>query len=178
MTFGSLAGVLLLLLGAIAWFPTAWREMGRIRNIQAQLSDTRSLEAEAQQYSQQIQTRVKQVQDRLLTIERHLAVASFSLLPVSQISHTVETLADQFAETGVNIVNMSYKSRIAESGFVTLPFEILIESSYLGLRRLLHLIETHPGHLFLDRLEFVSLDNERHLVQARLACLIRFQQNP
>ena len=173
---GSLTGILVLLFGAILWFPATYQELTRVREIQGRLTTQFSLDAEAKSISEQIHARVQTVKDRLESREKQLEVASFSLLPASNISATVEKLADQFTESGVSITNMSYKSRITEEGLVTLPFEILIESDYPSFRKLLHLVETHTAHLFLDRLEFVSLDNDRHRLQARLACLIRFKQ--
>ncbi len=173
----STGGIILLLAGAVLWFPALMAEKNRIQEIRARLTDRQTLEAEAQAFSRDIQSRVERLNEAARARAAQVDQASFPVPPESDMPGFIEELQTILARPEARLLNLAYQPRVASEGFVTLPFEARLESSYGGLRHLLYLFESHPARIRIDQLDFQSFDNERHLLEYKMACSIRFAQH-
>ena len=177
LNIGSIVGIVILALGACLWFPNTWSEISRFAEYRSRLSSKQALEAQAQLVFTKTRDRVAASADTIAAKHHQLASQAWKLKPISELDEFVANLAELFSQSGVTERGLSYQSRVREPGFLTLPFQVEVEGGYEVFRKFLYLIETHPAGIFIDRLEFLSFDNERHQVRARIACLVRFTAN-
>lgn len=173
----SVIGIILLTLGGILWFPSLMREKARIQAVRDELMDQRTLDAEAQAFFEDVQARVTRLASATADKEEMVAQAAFPLLPEGDIPAFIEELQIIFSAPGLRLLNLAYQPRTTLEGFITLPFEVRLETPYPALRQLFHTLESHTGRLRIDRLEFQKFDNLRHQIEIKLNCSARFARN-
>ena len=177
LLLASWAGILLLLGIAAIRLPHYLSERQRLSNLKTQVSDRQQIENRMNAFIQAFTTRIETLSAALADRQQTLASATFNRLPDTAMSDFIDQLPDMVASAGVRLVNLGYKARENLPGFIDQPFELHFNGRYQQIRRMLHVLETHPAGIRIETLEFVSLDDLNHESQLKLQCRVRFQND-
>ncbi|HOT26791.1 MAG TPA: GspMb/PilO family protein [Candidatus Ozemobacteraceae bacterium] len=172
----SCAGITLLFLIGVLWFPKLRTEYSQARAIMARLPNPQTLESEGFALISNLQSRSQQFAAEMARIETLLQNASFTPRSDKTMPEFVEDLQKALAHPGVTVLGLSYQTRIDDGEFTTLPFEARFECTYAGLRALMYALEMHPAGIFIERLEFQSFNNDRRCIAFKAACKVRFRR--
>ncbi len=169
-----IGAILLLFAGAIR-LPSFLAERTRLLSLKQKLSDRQTLENIMNGYLKKLSQDIESVNSELEKRRTKIDEANFKCLPNSRISSFLDELQKVFTSPGVSLVDLGYKARLKDDGFVKLPFEARTRCSYQGLRRLIHALETNGAGIKIEKLEFLSLDDEEHQIQLKMNCSVRFE---
>lgn len=172
----SIVGILAVGLLDVTLLPPAYQRLSHVRQLRSQVSSKAAEESQATKMSSEVQEELAGFKQDLDQIEKDLVKYRFEPKMEGEIAAFIKDIQKIFAGTGLKLEQIAYQSKTRENGFVTFPFDCSVEASYYGFRKLLETIQTHPTGIHVDRLEFLRLDNEHHLMHIRIRCSARFRE--
>ena len=172
----SWAGVAFLALLLIIKLPTFISETRQLTLRKSQLSDRNDLKARMNAFIEAFKTRAEAIEKDLTTRQNRISTTSFSRFPETALPEFVDNLPRMVASAGVKLANLGYKPRETLEGYVDQAFEISLSGKYHQIRKLLHILETHPAAIRIETLEFITLDNSDREAQINLQCRVRFSK--
>jgi hypothetical protein len=168
-------GTILLLLAGIIRLPKFFSERETLLNLQNRLADRKAIEARMKGFLTSFQNESETLKTEIFRRENVVSNNTFSPLTEDKIPQFVNELQHLFAEGGAAIINLGYEKRVVQGDFIILPFLAEFRASYQGMRKVLHALESNPAGIRIDEIEFVSLDDEEHMVRIKMACTTRFK---
>ncbi|MFZ2956649.1 MAG: hypothetical protein WA705_07140 [Candidatus Ozemobacteraceae bacterium] len=174
----SIAGIILVFVSGLLWFPAIIREKARVQALRAALSDRLTEQAGAAKLLEEVKTGAAAYSTEVAKIRGELDEAQFSPRMESEIPAFIEEMQKLFAAPGLRLRQLAYVKRIRQKGFVTFPFEGQFQAGYDAFRTLMTAFESHSSGVRIERIEFLSFDDDVHAISFKLACGARFRENP
>ena len=171
----SVVGSLLVVLSAAILLPPGFKERARIQEMRSRLAADVLEENRAVELLKRVREEDARLRERVAKIRSQVNRSSFEPKGETAISGFVEELQEVMASPGLTVLQVAYRRRERQEGFLVFPFDGQFEATYPAFRRFLQWLESHPTGLRIDELELVSLNNDKRLVQFKIHCSARFR---
>jgi|GEM_PF-6330007 len=156
-------------------FPSFWREKSALMAIIPKRDAEKERGAKLEALLKELPARIQQSMQVREKAKEVLKKETFDIKTEARIPQFVDELQNLLSLPDLNMQNLAYGTRITEEGFVTLPFELKLESSYSSLRRMLYLLESGYRGLRIDKFEIHTLQAPGGRIGVRLLCSARFK---
>lgn len=172
----SWLGTVLLLFAGLLRLPTFFSERANLVKLKSAISDRRAIEDKLKKFIADFRNHTDAVKAEISRREKLIADRSFQCRGEEQIPDFISELQLIFADAGAAVVNLGYEKRQSLGNYIVLPFAAEFKADYHGMRKLIHALETHPAGIIINKLEFISLNNEEHKVRLKTECSARFRK--
>ncbi len=172
----SWLGTSLLLIAGLIRLPTFLEERENLIKLKTAISDRRGIEARLKAFLDSFRNETEMMKIEVRKREDAIAARSFQCRSEEQIPDFISELQLIFADAGAAVINLGYEKRVNFGNYIVLPFSAEFRADYQGMRKLLHALETHPAGIIINKLEFVSLNDEEHKVRLKTECSLRFSK--
>ncbi|GAB4272832.1 MAG: hypothetical protein Kow0029_11940 [Candidatus Rifleibacteriota bacterium] len=170
-------GTGILLIAGLLRLPVFLSEREKLLQLNAKLADSNAIESRMKTFLADFSNDAELLKADISRREKILADNEFKCPSESSIPEFINELQQLFYESGASIINLGYEKREQIESFVILPFSAEIRADYQSMRKVLHALETNPFGIKIDKLKFLSLNDEEHLIRFKVTCSVRFEKS-
>ncbi|MFZ5952089.1 MAG: GspMb/PilO family protein [Candidatus Rifleibacteriota bacterium] len=172
----SWLGTIFLILAIIILLPSFLSERENLIRLRNSIADRHAIETKMKSFLDSFRSESDQIKTEISRREKIITEKAFKCRTEDQIPEFINELQQIFSDTGTSIINLGYQKRNDVGNFLVLPFSAEFKASYESLRKLLHKLETNSAGISIDNLNFISFNDEDHLVRLKADCSLRFRK--
>ena len=173
----SWSGAIMLFGAGILSLPSFIQSRKKLISLKSKLSNRQALQQKIKNFLNNFLASTTNIKAEIKKKNDYIAQRQFECPASSQIPGFIEELQQIFKAQGISLLNLAYKKQEIIGSFIDLPFEAELQCSYAGMRKLIHILETHKYGIRIVETEFMTFDDEVHAIQVKLLCSLRFKTN-
>ena len=159
----------------ILQLPNFLEEREKILTLTAKLEDRNAIQAKMKFFLDNFKNGTDLLKADIAKREKLIAENAFQCQSESKIPEFINGLQQLFADSGASIINLGYERREKVGDLVVLPFIAEFRAPYQGMRKAIHALETNMAGIRIDSLNFLSLNDEEHMIKINAKCSVRFK---
>jgi Tfp pilus assembly protein PilO len=172
----SWIGILFLGTAVLFKIPEFVKEKNNLEALYKQLNNQNALEQKMKTFVDRLKYETQSLKAQINVKLDQIKKKPFNCPDETEIGEFINELQLMFEANEVSIINLGYHERSIKDGLITMPFSIEFTADYQGMRKTLHVLETHKSGVCIDSLEFLSLNDSKHRIHLKASCSVRFSQ--